>query len=333
MGGDYAPENIIAGALEAARNFNIRPYLVGVSDEIERVLRRHPTRGLDIEIIHAEDVVSMDDHALVALRRKKKSSIRIAADLLKQGDVHGVLSAGHTGAAMATVKVVVGSHDGVERPGLATVLPTLKGLLVIIDVGANIDCKPLHIQQFGIMGHIFAREVLGIEHPRAGLLSIGEEASKGNEQTREAFALLQETPINFSGNLDAKDVYDGDVDVVVCDGFLGNVALKISESLADSLLVIIKEHLSDTFLSRVGMLLSRAAYKKIKKKIDWSEYGGAFLLGIRGICVICHGRSSPNAVKNAIRMAVEFRQHNVNELIQEEILSIQKLKKKNGVGV
>jgi len=221
----------------------------------------------------------------------------------------------------------------VGRPGLATILPTQRGHLVLIDVGANIDCKPLHIQQFSIMGNILAREILGIEQPRTGLLSIGEEDSKGNEQTREAFALLQETPINFSGNLDAKDVYNGRVDVVVCDGFLGNVALKISESLADSLLIIIKNHLNQSFLSKIGMFLSRRAFKEIKKKIHWAEYGGAFLLGIKGICVICHGRSSPHAVKNAIRMAVEFRQHNVNEMIQDEIMAIQRIRNKNSVGV
>jgi len=323
MGGDYAPENIVAGALEAIKEHNIQLFLVGIEEEIRRILKRHSTDSLPVEIIHAPEIIAMNDSASVALRQKKNSSIRIAADMVRNGEVHGMISAGHTGVAMATAKIVVGSQEGVERPALATVLPTMKGLAILVDVGANINCKPVHIQQFAIMGHIFAREILGIPIPRVGLLSIGEEETKGTEQTRSAFALLRETPINFHGNLDARNVYDGTVDVIVCDGFVGNIALKISESLADSLERILKKHLNATILSRFGTLLSWKAYKKIKKITDYSEYGGAPLLGLRGICIICHGRSSPNAVKNAINMAIEFQKHNVNESIRNEILKIR----------
>ena len=252
-------------------------------------------------------------------RRKKDSSIRVAARLMRDGVVSGVVSAGNTGAVMATVKMVLGTLPVVDRPALSTVLPTQKGKpAILLDVGANVDCKPHHLEQFAIMGDIYSRTVFGIRRPRVGLLSIGEEASKGNELTKEAFKSLKLAPINFLGNVEGRDIFKGDVDVIVCDGFTGNVALKLSEGLIETFTAMLGEELQKTLAAKVGYIFAQKAFRQFKQRLDYSEYGGAPLLGMNGITIVCHGRSKANAIKNAVRVANEFCKHNVNQVIETE---------------
>jgi glycerol-3-phosphate acyltransferase PlsX len=253
------------------------------------------------------------------VRRKKEASICVATRLVKQGAADAVISAGNTGASMAAALFILGSLPGVDRPAIATLLPTLKEVSVLIDAGANVDCKPKHLVDFAIMGHIYARDILGVAKPAVGLLNIGEEDSKGNELTKEAFQRLKEAPIHFIGNVEGKEVYAGTADVIVCDGFIGNVALKVSEGLADVLVQFLKREITATSLGKVGGLLLKPAFSRLKKKIDYAEYGGAPLLGINGISIICHGRSSPKAIKNAIRVAKESFEKGVNRHIREEL--------------
>jgi glycerol-3-phosphate acyltransferase PlsX len=243
----------------------------------------------------------------------------MAADLVKQGKASAVISAGNTGAAMATALFLLGPLRGVERPAILTVLPTLKGNSLLLDVGANVDCKPHHLLQFAVMGHVYAERILGKPKPRIGLLSIGEEDTKGNEQTKEAFKMLKESPFNFIGNVEGRDVYLGSADVVVCDGFVGNIALKISEGLADTLLKLLKREISKSILGKLGYLLLRPALSNFQRRIDYAEYGGAPLLGVNGACIICHGRSSPRAIKNAIKVSKDFVDRNLNGHIQGDI--------------
>jgi glycerol-3-phosphate acyltransferase PlsX len=258
-----------------------------------------------------------------AVRKKKDSSIRVAAKLVREGRAMGVVSAGNTGACMAVTKLVVGPLSTVDRPALAAVLPTAKGRpTLLLDVGANVDCKPNHLVQFAIMGEIFHRLILGTSRPRVGLLSIGEEETKGNELTRETFPLLKAAPLNFIGNVEGRDVFRGEVDVIVCDGFIGNVALKLSEGLTEMVTVLLKKDLSTYLTSKIGALLSRKAFRSFKARVDYSEIGGAPLLGVKGVATICHGRSSGKAVKNAIRVAREFCVSRVNEKIEEEIKAL-----------
>jgi len=262
----------------------------------------------------------MGEGPLVALRRKKQSSIRIGLDLVKRGEAQAFVSAGNTGAVMTTALVVLGALPGVERPAIAAVVPTLTGQAVLLDVGANVDCKARHLVQFAIMGNVYARDVLGLTRPRVGLLSIGEEQSKGNELTREVFKELGDEPsLNFIGNVEGRDVFSGTADVIVCDGFIGNVALKVSEGLVDIIKHMLQESLKATITRQIGYVLSRAAFADFKKRVDYSEYGGAPLLGIKGVCLICHGRSNSNAIKNAIRVAAEFSSGQINNRIEKEL--------------
>ena len=323
MGTDAAPLPEVEGAIQAAREGYAQVLLVGPQDVLKRELARRgdPARaGLPIEIVHASEVVTMEDAGAKAFRRKRDSSIRVAARLVREGKADGLISAGNTGAVMTTAKIVLGTLAGVDRPALAAVFPTSRGkAAVLLDVGANVDCKAAHLEQFAVMGEIYYRVIFGVERPRVGLLSIGAEEHKGNDLTREAFLRLKQLPLNFLGNVEGRDLYNGRVEVIVCDGFIGNVALKISEGLIEAVSSLLKEALSRTISSKVGYVLSRKAFQDFKKRVDYSEYGGAPLLGVRGACIICHGGSNANAMKNAIRVAAGFAEGRVNEKIEREI--------------
>jgi glycerol-3-phosphate acyltransferase PlsX len=319
MGGDFAPAHPIAGAVLAAREFGTRILLVGRDREVRAELARHGAGSLPIEVVNATEVVEMHDSPVTAFRRKKDSSIRVAATLVREGRADGIVSAGNTGAVMTTVKMICGVLEGVERPALCAVVPSLTGLSVWLDVGANIDCRPEHLAQFAVMGHLYAREVLGVRSPRVGLMSIGEEDTKGNEVTREAFRILKDTPLNFIGNVEGRDIFNGKADVIVCDGFIGNVSLKAVESVAEAIMHFLKEEIGKSMRAKLGYLLARPAFRSFRKKVDYAEYGGVPLLGVRGAAVICHGGSSARAIKNAVRVALDFNRNRVNDRIQDEI--------------
>ena len=319
MGGDNAPAIEIDGAIQAATQYDIPIVLVGQEERVRPLLEKHDTAGLSIEVVHASEVITMDDSAATAARKKKDSSIRVAARLMRDGAVSGVVSAGNTGAVMATVKMVLGTLPVVDRPALSTVLPTQKGKpAILLDVGANVDCKPHHLEQFAVMGDIYSRAIFGIRRPRVGLLSIGEEDTKGNELTKEAFKSLKHAPINFIGNVEGRDIFRGEIDVIVCDGFTGNVALKLSEGLIETFATMLRQELEKTIAAKVGYILAERAFRAFRKRMDYSEYGGAPLLGMKGITIVCHGRSNANAIKNAIRIAHDFCKHNVNHVIETE---------------
>jgi glycerol-3-phosphate acyltransferase PlsX len=321
MGGDHAPKSEVEGAIRAARSLGIRVILVGRQEILHRELEEYDDyRKLPVEIVHASEQVTMDDSAARAVRAKRDSSLRVAARLVREGDAQGFVSAGNTGAVMATAKMVLGVIQGVERPALAGIFPTLIGKpVVVVDVGANVDCSPRMLAQFAVMGEIYSRVVLHRPRPKVGLLSIGEEEHKGNETTRGATPLLKSLAIDFMGNVEGRDIYTGKSDVIVCDGFIGNVALKVSEGLVDMVKQMLQESLRATITRQIGYVLSRAAFSDFKKRVDYSEYGGAPLLGVRGICIICHGRSNANAIKNAIRVAAEFSSGHVNQRIENEL--------------
>jgi len=323
MGGDQAPAAEIEGAVQAAAQFSIPVVLVGQKDRIQTVLEKYDTSGISIEVVHASEVITMEDSAATAARKKKDSSIRVAARLMRDGDVAGVVSAGNTGAVMATVKMVLGTLSVVDRPALSTVLPTQKAKpAILLDVGANVDCKPHHLEQFAVMGDIYSRAIFGIRRPRVGLLSIGEEDSKGNELTKEAFKSLKHAPINFIGNVEGRDIFKGEIDVIVCDGFTGNVALKLSEGLIETFATMLRQELEKTIAAKVGYILAERAFRAFRRRLDYSEYGGAPLLGMKGITIVCHGRSNANAIKNAIRVAHDFCKHKVNHVIETEFTKL-----------
>src|SRR5712671_4419509 len=324
MGSDRAPKPEVEGAIHAARNYDVRVLLVGPEATIKAELERHPAASrLPIEIVHASQVITMEDKAVQAVRSKRDSSMRVGLRLVREGRAAGFLTAGNTGAAMATAKMVLGALPGVDRPALAAVFPTALGTAaVLLDVGANVDCKPENLEQFAVMGEIYCRSIFGKKRPRVGLLSIGEEESKGNDLTRQAFQLLKRLPINFVGNVEGRDLYNGQVDVIVADGFVGNVALKTSEGVARLVSAILKETLKSTITRQVGAYLSRNAFSDFKKRLDHTEYGGAPLLGIKGVCIITHGSSNTNAIKNAVRVAAEFAEGKVNETIERELAEL-----------
>jgi glycerol-3-phosphate acyltransferase PlsX len=321
MGGDHAPKSEVEGAIRAARTLNLRIILVGHEEVIRKELAQHgDTSELPIEIRHASEVITMDDSAARAVRTKRDSSIRVATRLVREGVAQGVVSAGNTGAVMATAKMVQGMIPGVERPALASAFPTLKGApVVVVDVGANVDCSPRMLAQFAVMGEIYSRIIFRNPRPRVSILSIGEEEHKGNELTRSATPLLKSLPINFIGNVEGRDIYSGCTDVIVCDGFIGNVALKVSEGLVDMIRLLLQESLRETITRKIGYVLARSAFHDFKKRVDYSEYGGAPLLGIKGVCIITHGRANANAIKNAIRVAAEFAGGGINERIEAEL--------------
>lgn len=324
MGSDRAPHTEVDGALQAARDLGIGVVLVGQTEKVEPELRRCGWRGSGdqgVELVAAEEVIGMDEPVAMAVRRKKKSSLRVAARLVAEGKADGFVSAGNTGAAMATAMMVIGLLPGVDRPALAALIPTKHGKpTLLLDVGANSDCKPLHLAQFAIMGDAYSRTVLGTLRPTVGLMSIGEEEAKGNELTKEAFPLLRDlSNVNFVGNVEGRDVFTGAVDVIVTDGFTGNVMLKLSEGLSDAVLSMIKRELRSTVVSRTGAMLVRPAFQRLKKRLDYSESGGAPLLGVRQIVVIGHGSSNARAIRNAVRTVKEFSEHRANERIEQGI--------------
>jgi phosphate acyltransferase len=324
MGSDRAPKPEIEGAIHAARNYGLHVLLVGPDAILRAELDRHPSASrLPITIVHASEVITMEDKAVQAVRSKRDSSMRVGLRLVREGRAAGFVTAGNTGAAMASAKMVLGALPGVDRPALAAVFPTAPGTAaILLDVGANVDCKPHHLQQFAVMGEIYFRSIFGRSFgagrtPRVGLLSIGEEDTKGNELTREAFQLLKHLPMNFVGNVEGRDLFNGHVDVIVADGFVGNVALKASEGAASLIRTVLKESLKATITRQVGYMLSRSAFSDFKKRIDHTEYGGAPLLGVKGPCIITHGSSNANAIKNALRVAAEFSEQRINESIEQ----------------
>jgi glycerol-3-phosphate acyltransferase PlsX len=323
MGGDHAPRAEVEGAILAARELGVRVQLVGIEATVRQELNRHRARSLPIEIVGATEVITMRDSPSQAFRRKKDSSVHVAAKLVRDGKADAFVSAGNTGAVMTVARFVLGTLPSVDRPALAAAFPNMKERVsVILDVGANVDSKPEQIEQFAVMGEIYYRAIWGVRRPRVALLSIGEEEMKGNEVTREAFNRLKHAPLNFVGNVEGRDVFRGDVDVIVCDGFIGNIALKISEGLVEHIGGMLKKAIKSSLTSQLGYALSKSAFDGFRKRTDYSEYGGAPLLGVRGITIIGHGRSNANAVKNAIRVAAELCRSRVNEKIEQELSAV-----------
>jgi len=324
MGGDTAPRAEIEGAVQAASTLGIRVILVGQEEVLKKELRRHADAvkelGDLISIRHASEQITMEDSAARAVRIKRDSSIRVASRLVHTGEAHGLVSAGNTGAVMVTAKTVQGMVPGVDRPALASAFPTaLNKPVVVVDVGANVDCSARMLAQFAIMGDIYSRVIFNTPDPAVGLLSIGEEEHKGNELTKAATPLLKALPLRFVGNVEGRDLYTGKTDVIVCDGFIGNVALKVSEGLVDLIRNLLSESLHETVARKMGAFLAQSAFRDFKKRVDYSEYGGAPLLGVRGVCIICHGRSNANAIKNGIRVAAGFAEGRINEKIEAEL--------------
>jgi len=328
MGSDRAPKPEVEGAIQAARQYGVHVLLVGPENLIKPELGRHLSAlRLPIRIVHASEYITMEDK-VEAIRAKRDNSMRVGLRLVREGQANGFVTAGNTGAAMATAKIVLGAMPGVDRPALAAVFPTAPGTpAMLLDVGANVDCTPQNLEQFAVMGEVYFRAMFGrrpgAHGPRVGLLSIGEEEGKGNDLTREAFQLLKQLPLNFVGNVEGRDLYNGKVEVIVADGFVGNVALKISEGVANLVRTALKESLKATITRQVGALLSRSAFSDFKKRLDHTEYGGAPLLGVRGVCIITHGSSNPNAMKNAVRVAAEFSQRRINDSIEGGLASLR----------
>jgi glycerol-3-phosphate acyltransferase PlsX len=324
MGGDDAPRAVVDGALAAARVFDLGVALVGPTRLLENELdRRSPGGAIDrdrVKVVEAGEFVGMDESPSAALRRKPRASIRVAAELVARGDASALFSAGHTGATVMAAHAVFGMLPGVDRPALAATIPTRQQRpAILLDVGASVECRPAHLLQFAVMGRLYARVGFGIDAPRIGLLSIGEEATKGNELTREAHRLLKASSLHFIGNVEARDVYTGQADVIVCDGFTGNVALKISEGLVEVVEGLLREELSSTITMRVGSLLTQRALRRFRRRVDYSEYGGAPLVGVAAATIVGHGRSSPKAVRNAVAMAYRFASERFIERIEQDI--------------
>jgi glycerol-3-phosphate acyltransferase PlsX len=319
MGGDFAPHNIVEGAFLAAKEYGVKVVLVGDEDQVSKELTKYPTSKLPIFIHHAPSVVAMHDSPSTVIRRMKDTSIKVALDLVKGAQVSGVVSAGNSGAAMALAMYILKKLEGVERPAIATIHPTTKGSTVLIDSGGNVDCKPFQLVQFALMGDAYAKYILGKEKPRIGVLSNGEEEGKGNELTREVHEILSETDLDYIGYVEGRDLNSGEVDVIVCDGFVGNVALKISEGLWETIHAILKWEAQDNIRAKVAYFLMGRAIRRLEKRLDYSEYGGAPLLGINGNCVICHGSSNAKAIMNAILLASELAKNRLNEHVIEEL--------------
>ncbi len=321
MGGDHGPQELIAGALLAAEQVDLTIHLVGDEILLNRHLEKQPAGREQLsrlKVVHAPTVIGMDENPVDAIRKKKDSSIMVAFDLVKTSVASAAVSAGNSGATLAAGVRKLGRLKNVARPGLASIFPTLKGPVVMMDVGANVECRPIHLYQFAVMASAFSR-LYHVERPRVGLLTIGEEASKGNSLVKETYALLKQSPLNFIGNVEGRDVFQGDVDVIVCDGFVGNICLKISEGLAEAAMIMLKDEIVKSSRAKLGYLLARPAFENFKKRVDYAEYGGAPLLGIRGTGIICHGKSSAHAIKNAILEAVEMEKLGINEIISRDL--------------
>ncbi len=320
MGSDHAPRAEVEGAILAAREYGIAVQLVGIESAVRQELARHRHENLPVDVVPAAEVVMMTDSPSHAFRRKKDSSLHVAARLVRDGKADALVSAGNTGAVMTVSRFVIGTLPSVDRPALAWAFPNMKEKVsVMLDVGANVDSKPEHLEQFAVMGDIYYRAIWGVKKPRIALLSIGEEEVKGNELTREAALRIKQSQLNFAGNVEGRDLFRGNVDVIVCDGFIGNIALKLSEGLAEHISGMLKKAIKSSLTSQIGYALSKKAFDALRRKTDYSEYGGAPLLGIRGITIIGHGRSNANAVKNAMRVASELCRSRVNEKIEQEL--------------
>lgn len=328
MGGDFAPVNEVEGALEAARDLGVGVILVGRAEQIKAEIERQQKKARggriarvpNIEIVDAREVVTMDEPVAHAVRRKRNSSIRVAASLVRDGEAQALVSAGNTGAVMMTSKLVMGMLPKVDRPALAAVLPTLaRKCTVLLDVGANAECKPIHLYEFAVMGSLYSSVISGARNPRVGLLSIGEEEAKGNDLTKEAFKLLKNSTLNFIGNVEGRHMFTGEADVIVCDGFTGNVALKTSEGVFELVTRVLREELTASIQTKAGAVLTRPAFQKFKKRLHYDEFGGAPLLGIKGVSFICHGSSSSKAIRNAIRIARDYCLSDINNRIGIEI--------------
>ncbi len=321
MGGDYGPEELITGALQAVKQAGIKVTLVGDAELLQSHIDKLPDESSPVsslEIVHASEVVGMDEYPVDAIRRKKDSSIMVAFELARSNKVDGVVSAGNSGATMAAALRKLGRVKNVVRPGIASMFPTLKRPVVIMDIGANVDCRPLHLFQFAVMASAFA-SLYDVDRPRVGILSIGEESGKGNSLVRVTYELLQKSSLNFIGNVEGRDVYKGDVDVIVCDGFVGNNILKVSEGLVEAVMQMLKNEIIKSPLAKIGYLLARPAINRFKKRVDYTEYGGAPLLGINGTGIVCHGKSNAQAIKNAILEAVKMVENNVKDKILKDL--------------
>jgi glycerol-3-phosphate acyltransferase PlsX len=319
MGGDHAPEVVVAGVIDAIKSFDVSVALVGQEPVVRQELSRYRFDPSRIEVVHASEVVGMEESPAAAVRKKKNSSISVGVNLLKEGRAQAFFSAGNTGGVVCAGTLFLGLLESIERPGIAIVMPNQTGVSLVIDAGANIDPKPLHLVQYGLMGSAYFEKILGKKDPAVGLLNVGEEESKGTDFVKETYQLLEHSPVNFIGNVEGKEIFSGRCDVIVCDGYVGNVTLKVAESVAETLSASLRQELLASFWGRFGYLLARRSFKNFKKRIDYSEYGGAPLLGVNGVVIIGHGRSSAKAVKNAIRFAREEVERNINQSIMEQV--------------
>ncbi|MFA6142298.1 MAG: phosphate acyltransferase PlsX [Candidatus Omnitrophota bacterium] len=321
MGSDRAPGVEVAGAIQAAEEYGHDLVLVGDETAVKAELAKHKYHSSKISVVHAPERIEMREPAALSVRRKRQSSIVIGLEILKRDEADGFVSAGNTGAVVCAATLSLRLLPSIERPGIAIAYPTLKGSTVLIDVGANIDPKPMHMLQYGIMADAYARYILHRENPTVGLLNVGEEESKGTDFIKESHTLLSESKLNFIGNIEGRDILHGSADIILCDGFVGNVILKVSESIVDTLVEALKQEIQANFITTIGALLAKPAFDKLKKKMDSSEYGGAPLLGVDGACIIGHGSSTPKAIKNAVRVAAEFKTQDINKHIVEGLES------------
>ena len=326
MGGDHAPQVVVAGAVEAAREYGHRIVLVGDQNLLRAELEKYPNVPNSISIHHAGSFIRMDESAAISIRKKKDASISICAELVKEGVADAIVTAGHTGAAVVACTLKLRLLQGVERPGIGILLPTLGTPTFLIDVGANIDIKPKHLFQYAVMGDVYFRYILRKNRPSVGILNIGEEETKGHEHIKEAHQLLNRSRLHFLGNVEGRDIFNGKVDIVVCDGFVGNVVLKVSESIADVIGKLLKKELKRNLMTQIGALLAKPAFDALRKEVDYSEFGGAPLLGIDGTCIISHGSSNSRAIKNAIRVAGEFVKYEINRHILEAVSASEDIK-------
>lgn len=321
MSGDYGPEELIAGALLAVKQTGLSVSLVGDQSLLRKqldILTPDAKSEKLIKIVHSTQVIEMNEHPVDAIRKKKDASIMVAFDLVRRGEADAAVSAGNSGATLAAATRKLGRLEGISRPGIASIFPTLKKPVVLMDIGANVDCRPQHLFQFGVMAAALSR-IHDVKNPRVGLLSIGEETGKGNNLIKETYPLLEKSSLNFIGNVEGRDVFQGEVDVIVCDGFVGNVCLKVSEGLAEAAMQMLRDEIVKSFRAKIGYLLARHAFKAFKKRVDYAEYGGAPLLGIDGIGIICHGKSSAQAIKNALLEAAKMARGNINQDILDSL--------------
>ena len=319
MGGDAAPKSVVEGAVLAAREYGYRIVLVGDQTLIQSELEKYKNVPSTISIHHAGSFVRMDESAAISIRKKKDASVSVCAQLMREGVVDAIVTAGHTGAAVVACTLKNRLLEGIERPGIGILFPTLGTPTLLLDVGANIDTKPLHFYQYALMGDVYFRYIVRKSRPSIGILNIGEEESKGTEYIKEAHQLLSKSRLHFIGNVEGRDIFNGRVDIVVCDGFVGNVVLKVSESIADVIGKLLKQELNKSAMTKLGALLAKPAFNALKKEVDYAEQGGAPLLGINGTCIICHGSSNARAIKNAVRVSSEFVKYEINQHIVEAV--------------